>query len=141
MVASGCDSGIEYIVAENRSDQPLLIRKTETVYGGESMRQVETVLLAPVGSRITVGTETFTGPRVNRIDILHDDCSVVTTVFPYDGRLILIDATLAVDQRAERPSAGDSAAATERCPTPLPSTSPSIEPSGLPSASPSPSPR
>ena len=118
-LGAGCsDSEVGYIVAENRSDQPLLIRKAEVVYDGSGLRKVWTVLAAPVGSRIAVGTQTMTGPEVNQIDVLRDDCSLVATVLPYQGLLVRINPGPVVDQRSERPSAGEQADLTDRCDVP-----------------------
>jgi hypothetical protein len=135
---AACDHGA-VILAENQTDLQLLARATGTMYTSDTGEQPhEMVSVMAPNSKLVVGEIPFAGGfKVQRIDILRDDCTLIDTLdlFIGQGSYIVIDDDVRVSIRKEYPEHGEKAEATDRCrltpvptPTPLrtqPATSPS----------------
>ena len=140
LVLAGCDHGA-VILAENQTDLQLLARATGTEYTSDTGDQPrEMVSIMAPNSKLVVGEIPFAGGfKVQRIDILRDDCTLIETFNQFVGRgtYIVVDDDVKVSLREEYPQTGDRAETTDRCRLmPLPSPTPLRTP--LPAGSPSP---
>ncbi len=139
VILSGCDQGA-VVLAENQTDLQLLARATGIDDTSEtSDRAREMVSIMAPNSKLVVGEIPFSGGfRVNRVEILRDDCTVIDTVdiFAGQGTYIVVDDDIKVTLRKEYPQNGVRAETTERCRlTPMPSPSPLRTARPIPSAS------
>jgi hypothetical protein len=130
LALAACDDEGGYLVAENQSDQELLVRAVGTTYDsdiGSSPGQVVVVL--PPKAKVVVAEIPFAGGfKVQRVDVLNNACEQVGSVATYgpEGLLVVVHDDMRVELRKEFPRSGTAEAPTDRCPPPepLPSSSP-----------------
>jgi hypothetical protein len=144
LLLAGCDHGA-VILAENQTDLQLLARAIGTDYTSDTGYQPrEMVSVMAPNSKLVVGEIPFAGGfRVDRVDILRDDCTLIETLDGFAGRgtYIVVDDDVKVTLRKEYPEHGDPAETTDRCrltPLPSPASPRSPPPSPIPAGSPSP---
>lgn len=133
LLVVACDHG-GVLLAENQTDHELLARASGTIYlgsGGDEPHEIVAVL-AP-NSKLVVAELPFAGGfKVQRVDILAADCSLIDSLELYGdtGTYVVIDDDLHVDLRREYPESGSPAETTDRCrSTPAPSVPPAPVPS------------
>jgi hypothetical protein len=137
---AACDHGA-VILAENQTDLQLLARATGTIYTSDTGDQPnEMVSVMAPNSKLVVGEIPFAGGfKVQRIDILRDDCTLIDTLDLFAGRgsYIVIDDDVKVTLRKQYPEHGDKAETTDRCRlTPVPTPTPLRTPPQAASPSP-----
>jgi hypothetical protein len=127
LAIAACDPGA-YLVAENQSDQELVVRAVGTTFDtGFSQSSVSVVM--PANAKVVVVEIPFAGGfNIQRVDILTGDCALIGSVTTYgaEGLLVVVHDDLGVELRDEIPRSGTPETPIARCA--LPETSPATTP-------------
>ena len=131
----GCDHG-GVVLAENQTDDELLARAQGISNVGSGVPpSTEIVAVLAPDSKLVIAELPFTGGfRIQHLDILRADCSLVDGFSMYGdtGTYVVIDDDSKVTVRKDFPEKGTLAATTDRCRTiPALTTSPSAGPSAV----------
>jgi hypothetical protein len=129
LAIAACDPGA-YLVAENQSNQELVVRAVGTIYdteAGHSQSSVSVVM--PARTKVVVVELPFAGAfNLQRVDVLTVDCAEIGSVTTYgsEGLLVVVHDDLNVELRDEFPRSGTPETPIDRCA--LSETSPAASP-------------
>lgn len=126
LAVAGCIDRGFVVIAENQTNQALLARSSIVDdYGARPLvGHEQRVVILPPGSRLVIAEEPFTGPRINLVEILDGECSLIGQFDPFaDSGIVIIDASLHLMFRREYAEGGDRANEVTDCRTESPAPS------------------
>lgn len=128
---TGCIDKGYTVVVENHTGDALLGRATinDLTFGSRTtVVRTQQVVALPANSRLAVASEPFAGPRIELIEILRPDCSVIGTFNPTDGAYLVISDGPSIEVKKDFDQTADAGTQVPDChpqgPLPTPSPSP-----------------
>jgi hypothetical protein len=118
-VVAGCDQGT-WIEAANNTDQEVLARISVTGFSN-TVERFGYVVIVPAKTRLFIAEQPFGGDRVDEVEVLTNDCTLIADFQAIWGGLIVIDDGPRAELRHESRTGRVTAQRTDACPGPLPS--------------------